>query len=144
MPGAESLRTGEYYANRRNLFWAIMCEVLGLPLRTAYAARVHSLQVSGIAVWDVLESCERQGSLDSGILMSSAKANDFKLFFQKQPRIERICFNGRKAESLFEQAVTPGLSFSGDRVVLPSTSPANTRSSFEVKTSAWRRGIGLD
>jgi len=65
MPGAKSLEEGRYYAHDRNLFWKIIGELLGLNPKSNYGDRVVALRSAGIALWDVLESCVREGSLDS-------------------------------------------------------------------------------
>lgn len=75
MPGKESLRVGEYYANPRNSFWGIVGELLGFSIEADYGARVESLKSHGIALWDVLAIWDRDGSLDSKIRMSTAIPN---------------------------------------------------------------------
>src|SRR3954451_23432881 len=88
MPGAASLRAGQYYAHPRNAFWTIIGELLGFDARLDYAARIDHLAAARIAVWDVLQSCERPGSLDSNIDRQSVVPNDFPGFFAAHPRIE--------------------------------------------------------
>ena len=74
MPGEESLRRRQYYAYIHNAFWRIMGELLGLD-RVEYPERIRVLKSSGIALWDVLESCTRKGSSDTAI--EGEVANDF-------------------------------------------------------------------
>jgi len=68
MPGAASLAAGEYYAHPRNAFWTIIDSVFGVRRELPYAARMQGLSAHGIALWDVLQSCERAGSLDAAAL----------------------------------------------------------------------------
>jgi TDG/mug DNA glycosylase family protein len=121
MPGIASLDAGEYYAHSRNAFWPIM----------------GALTTNGIAVWDVLKLCTRHGSLDSAIVESSIETNDLAGLLDEHRSIERIFFNGAKAQNSFQRYVAP-LQRTLTTVRLPSTSPANASLSFERKLDAWR------
>lgn len=142
MPGVASLAAGQYYAHPRNSFWNIVGDILGFSANTSYEERVEILKRSGIALWDVLESCIRPGSMDADIDMDSAKPNDIGALLQRQPKITAICFNGSAAEKIFKKRV---LSTLGDVSVkymqLPSTSPAHATMPFEEKVIAWRAAI---
>lgn len=143
MPGERSLDAGQYYAHPRNAFWQIMEEVTGLQASAGYDDRVQSLKARGIALWDVLHSCHRKGSLDAAIQAGSVKVNDFKSFFQRHREIHTVLFNGATAERFYGQYVVPELEHTGMKLVrMPSTSPAHAAVSFERKVSAWREGIG--
>lgn len=140
MPGRASLDAGQYYAHPRNAFWPIIEGLTGLPAGSAYPLRVRALEASGIALWDVLAACFREGSLDSDIDPESARANDFAGFLAAHPRIEVIHFNGQPARKLFERLVRPVLPEACRRialVTLPSTSPANARLTLDDKRRAW-------
>ena len=142
MPGVASLTAGNYYAHPQNSFWKIMQEILGMPAATDYEDRVEALKRSNIALWDVLESCIRTGSMDAAIDMDSAKVNDIKALLQRHPSINVICFNGSTAEKVFKKRVLPSLGdFSVKYIRLPSTSPAHASMSFENKVMAWRAAI---
>lgn len=144
MPGEASLRAGEYYAHPRNAFWPIIAELLGFPASIPYPERTARLRESGIALWDVLRTCLRRGSLDSAIDPSSAELNDFPAFFRGQTRIRVVCFNGAAAENIYRRLVLPGLPARPAGLELhrlPSTSPANARYSYAAKLQAWREII---
>jgi len=142
MPGIASLNAGQYYAHPRNSFWKIMEEILKLNAAADYETRVEALKHSNIALWDVLESCIRPGSLDAAIEMNSAKVNDIKAFLQRHPGINVICFNGGSAEKIFNKRVLPLLGdFSVKYIRLPSTSPAHASMPFENKVMAWGAAI---
>jgi hypoxanthine-DNA glycosylase len=109
MPGKASLAAGQYYAHAQNLFWPILGDVTGASALLPYAARVRGLKSRGIALWDVLESCAREGSLDSAIDDDSISANDFASFYRVHPRIVNEIFNGAKAEACSRKHVLPSL-----------------------------------
>ena len=68
LPGDASIRQGEYYAHRGNAFWHLIGDVLEEDLRgQPYALRLKRLRARGVGLWDVIESAEREGSLDSRI-----------------------------------------------------------------------------
>ena len=144
MPGVASLNAGQYYAHSQNRFWSIMGRLLGFdPLQTPYEQRIRYLTNAGIALWDVLQSCERSGSLDSAIRRETQVVNDFPGFLATHPRIRRVCFNGAHAEQTFRRYVwsllsdTTALTF----IRLPSTSPAHASLSFDDKLACWRSVI---
>lgn len=144
MPGIASLRAGEYYAHPRNQFWPIVCSLLGADVAPAalppYAARLRLLVRHRIALWDVLASCEREGSLDSAIEEDTIVANDIAAFLQRQTQVSLVCFNGAKAEAAWRRHVLPGLAGACDLEYrrLPSTSPAHAGMSPARKRAAWR------
>ena len=140
LPGAASLAAQQYYAHPQNAFWAIMAEIAAA--RGDYASRCAALKTAGIAVWDVLHSAARRGSLDAAIDMQSAAPNDFRALFAAHRHIELIAFNGAKAEQLYRRfvAVQPGMPAIRS-IRLPSSSPAYAAMSRTGKLAAWRRGI---
>lgn len=142
MPGAASLGAGEYYAHPRNAFWPIMGELFGAGPELTYAVRRERLLAAGVAVWDVLRSCRRAGSLDTAIERDSEEANDFVTFFASHSAVRLVAFNGQKAQTAFRRHVTPTLDEATlQRLVfvrLPSTSPSHAGRSLAVKLEAWR------
>ena len=139
MPGVASLRAGQYYAYRHNAFWPIMGELFGAGSEVAYEKRILLMKRAGLAVWDVMASCVRAGSLDSDIDEASIVPNDFPAFFDAHPQIGHVFFNGAKAEACFRRYVSPQLTDRGLKFTrLPSTSPAHASLSLEKKVRAWR------
>ncbi|GAB4514953.1 MAG: DNA-deoxyinosine glycosylase [Haliangiales bacterium] len=130
MPGAKSLADQQYYAHPRNAFWSIM-DTLGVSDRGApYAERCQALTAGGVALWDVIASCRREGSLDSAIRAETP--NDLAGFARAQPDLRLVVFNGRKAHDVFVRFAKrgdPRVALPQDITLapLPSTSPANTR-----------------
>jgi TDG/mug DNA glycosylase family protein len=139
MPGKASLAADQYYAHPRNVFWAIMGELVGAHRGLPYEDRLKILRSCGIALWDVLGSCVRKSSLDAHIEMDSAVPGDFKSFFRQHPKITQVFFNGAKAEQCFVKYVLPALRSTALQYQrLPSTSPANAGISYEQKLLAWK------
>ncbi len=136
MPGIASLQALRYYAHPRNQFWPILGELLGFDASADYALRVQALHKAGIAVWDVLAECEREGSLDTSIRRDSEQANDLPGLLAKHPALSTILLNGAKAAASLRRH-HPGLAIS--RVVLPSTSPAHASMSAAEKSAHWHR-----
>ncbi len=145
MPGIASLRQVRYYAHPRNAFWPIAAQVLGFDPAADYSRRLHALQHARIALWDVLQSCERPGSLDAAIRPDTLVPNDFAAFFRAHPHLIRICFNGSKAATLYRRHVLPQLPSTRalQYLDLPSTSPAHAAARFEQKLAAWRDALTL-
>ena len=140
LPSKASLEAREYYAHPRNAFWRIMRAVFGA--QGTYELRCARLIERRIAVWDVLASSVRPGSLDAAIDLRSARPNDFETFFASHDAIRLVCFNGRKAEQLFRRFVPAAAYTSSMRLrSLPSTSPAHASMRFEDKLEAWRGAI---
>lgn len=142
MPGIASLQQQQYYAHPRNCFWDIIERLFAIERALPYAQRLARLNAQGIALWDVLQHCDREGSLDTAIDRDTIEANDFRRFFRDHRRIERIFFNGKKASDLYRRYVLPQLDrrcAALPRERLPSTSPAHAALNFAAKLAQWQR-----
>ncbi len=136
IPGAESLRQQQYYANPRNHFWPIIYALFGREVHGDYPERVAFVQQQGIALWDVLGEASRKGSLDSSI--RDGKPNDIKSLLSRYPSIVCIGLNGSRAAKDFDKyaKMLPGAI---DVITLPSTSPTPGLhvKTYEEKLEAW-------
>jgi hypoxanthine-DNA glycosylase len=137
-PSVLALAKHQYYGNPRNAFWRIIGELYGFAADDPYARRTAALTAHRVAVWDVLASCRRAGSLDSAVRPESMVANDFGAFFDRHPTVEHVLFNGAAAEKNFRRLV--GEDFGVEFTRLPSTSPAQTMR-YETKLAAWRAAL---
>jgi hypoxanthine-DNA glycosylase len=139
MPGRESLAQQRYYAHPRNGFWPIVSELFKLTGED-YEQKVQQLKENRVAVWDVLKACFRTGSLDSDIDKRTIVTNDFQAFYANHPKIQRVFFNGARAESIYLNQVLPGLDTTHAAISLqrmPSTSPAHAALNLAQKIEAW-------
>jgi len=142
MPGQASLDVTQYYAHPRNAFWPIICHLLNTDPAITYEQRLALVKANHIALWDVMQHCTREGSLDSAIEPSTVVANDFVNFLADNTAIRYLFFNGAQAESTFKRHVLPLFFEHGIKVEmcrLPSTSPAHAAMSFEEKLAQWQR-----
>ena len=137
MPGIASLTAGQHYAHPRNAFWRIMGKLVGAGPENPYDERLRILKKGGIALWDVLDSCVRPGSLDANI--SNETPNDFAIFFASHTSITHVGLNGGKAATLFKKYGALACPESTIVKGLPSTSPAYAAMSFDRKFAEWRK-----
>lgn len=141
LPGAESLRRRQYYAQPRNHFWRIMDALYGASPELPYERRAEMLVEHGIALWDVCAAAVRVGSLDASIEADTIEVNDFPGFYAAHPGIVRVCCNGTTSAELYRRRVLPSLAPDWQArapLRLPSTSPAHAAMSFEQKLARWR------
>ena len=135
MPSVKSLADAQYYAHPRNAFWPVMFDIFGVEPTRDYEVKKALIRDNGLALWDVAEACEREGSLDSN--MRDIQYNDFTSLYAECPHIHTVLCNGGTAHSLFMKS-----GFAGDRQIfrLPSTSPAYTMP-YAQKLAAWRMAL---
>lgn len=132
VPGAKSLEMEEYYAHPQNQFWKIIFHLFNENYTSDYVEKLQVLKRNKIALWDVIDTCERKGSLDSEI--RNEEANNIQQLLENYPSIKAIFCNGQKSfknlqKIMGKECVIPIF-------VLPSTSPLHTIS-FEKKLVEW-------
>lgn len=126
MPSPKSREVGFYYGHPRNRFWKVVSDVCGAPYPETREEKIAFALQYGIAVWDVLAGCEIKGADDSSI--RNPVANDMDVIL-KHAQIQAIFTTGTKAGQLYKKYCLPRTGI--EAVVLPSTSPANCRMSYE-------------
>jgi hypoxanthine-DNA glycosylase len=132
-PGAASLAARQYYAHPRNQFWPLMGALLDEPLaQLPYAVRLTRLLAHRVGVWNVLDACVREGSLDANI--RHAQANDFTRLRRLAPALQRVGLNGGASLRFARDFAAAGY----ETVELPSSSPAHATRNFEQKLQLWR------
>ena len=133
IPGVKSLEMQQYYAHPQNKFWKIICEIFNEEFTTNYQQRIEILEKHHIALWDVIDTCERKGSLDSEI--KNEEANKIEELLQNFPNIKAIFCNGQKSHKNLQKIL--GKKFRLPIIVLPSTSPAYAGLSYFDKLKLW-------
>lgn len=134
VPGVKSLEMQEYYAHPQNKFWKILFEIFNENFTTDYAEKLTFLKRNKIALWDVIDSCERVGSLDTKI--KNEEQNDILQLLKEYPNIKAVFCNGGKSFKNLNKIL--GKKIEIPIHLLPSTSPLHTIS-FEKKLEAWSK-----
>ncbi len=131
-PSRQSLLKHEYYGNVRNHFWQIIESLFQIDRHLPYNDRLLQLADQGVALWDVVCTCNREGSADARI--TDPVFNDIAGFLKSHPSLQLIALNGSTAGRYY---VRLNIRSSVPGVVLPSTSPANTRFTLHEKIKRW-------
>lgn len=134
IPGVKSLEMQQYYAHPQNKFWKIIFELFNEKFTKDYDERIKILEKHHIALWDVIDTCERIGSLDSEI--RNEEANKIEELLQNFPNIKAIFCNGQKSYKNLQKIL--GKKFRMPIIVLPSTSPAYAGLKYEEKLLSWQ------
>jgi hypoxanthine-DNA glycosylase len=133
IPGVKSLEKQQYYAHPQNKFWKIIFELFHEDFTDDYEERINMLKKNHIALWDVIDSCERKGSLDSEI--KNEEANQIEELLEQYQNITAIFCNGGKSYKNLQKVL--GKNFKIPIILMPSTSPLHTVS-FEKKLEDWK------
>lgn len=133
-PSVKSREAAFFYGHPQNRFWKVLAAVFDADVPQTVEAKKQLLLQNGVALWDVIASCEITGSADSSI--RNAVPNDVASILAAAP-IQRIYVNGKTAEKYYNRYLRKALV--REAVCLPSTSPANAAWSLERLTEAWRQ-----
>lgn len=135
MPSVKSREAKFFYMHPQNIFWKVISDILHQPFPDTIEEKKSFLLNNRIAVWDVLKSCEIEGSSDSSI--KNPVLNDFSKIIANS-EIEAIFTTGSKATNLFKRYCSKTIGM--DSIYLPSTSPANRKYySHERICDEWRK-----
>lgn len=132
-PSVKSREEGFFYGHPQNRFWRVVASVfdeavpMDIPSKKALLLKHH------IALWDVIASCEIEGSSDASI--QNAVPVDIA-DMMRQASIRFIFCNGVLAGKLYQRHLRPITGI--DAIILPSTSPANAAWSVSRLVEAWR------
>ena len=132
-PSVKSREAEFFYGHPQNRFWKVLSTILCKDEPKSTQEKRTMLLENRIALWDVIASCEIEGSADSTI--KNAKANDLSRILCHAD-IQKICVNGKTAKKYYDLYIKPAIG--REAICLPSTSPANAAWSLERLTDAWR------
>lgn len=133
MPGDQSIAKQQYYGNKGNHFWKIIFTIFEESYSSSYEDRKLLLKKNGIALWNVLASCHREGSSDSKI--KHEVVNDFERLHLQYPNIKYIFFESKSAAQYYKKYATPLAIY---YQTLPSTSGLNAGTSMAEKIEQWK------
>lgn len=131
-PSVKSREQMFFYGHPQNRFWKVISSIIGCDEPQNIEEKKQMLISHGIALWDVIASCEICGSSDSSI--KNAVANDISIVL-KAAKIRTIFVNGKTAEKYYNRYIKDKIS--RPAVCLPSTSPANAAWSPDRLKTAW-------
>ena len=131
-PSVKSREQMFFYGHPQNRFWKVIADVFKCNVPETIEEKKQLLLENGIALWDVIASCEIVGSSDSSI--KEVKVNDLSKILEEAD-IRQIFVNGKTAEKYFKKYTKPQIK--RDAICLPSTSPANALWSIERLVEKW-------
>ena len=132
-PSIDSFDKSFYYAHPRNQFWKILSALSNYPINNI-DQKIWLLKETKLALWDMVESCQRENSLDSSL--EEIEVNDIAQFLEEHSSIKKVAFTGRLAEKLFKMNFNY---LEIETVYLPSPSSAYAKMSFEQKVEIYRK-----
>ena len=131
-PSVKSREEGFFYGHPQNRFWRVTASVFGEDVPKTIDEKKSFLLRNHIALWDVIGSCEIDGSSDSSI--RNVSVNDIKMILETAG-IQAIYLNGKKAFQLYQKHMLPVTGREG--ICLPSTSPANAAWQMDRLVREW-------
>ncbi len=131
-PSVKSREIEFFYGHSQNRFWRVIAALFDCPMPQTIDEKRELLLTNGVAVWDVIGSCEITGSSDSSI--KNVVPNDLGEIFAVAD-IKQIFVNGKTAEKYYNKYMKE--KYGREAVCLPSTSPANAVWTFERLVDEW-------
>ena len=132
-PSVRSRKEGFFYGHPQNRFWKVIAAVTGESVPQTIDEKKALLLRRHIALWDVISTCEVEGSADSSI--RQAHPNPIASLLKEAPEIHAIFCNGSTAKRLYDKMLLSDLK--REALCLPSTSPANAVWTLERLQDAW-------
>lgn len=137
-PSVKSREYGFFYGHPQNRFWRVIAAIYGEDVPYSNDEKRAFLLRNKIAVWDVIHSCEIEGSADSTI--KNAVPTDLAKILETAD-IKQIFTNGKKADELYNKYQIKATGITS--VCLPSTSPANAAWTFDRLVEKWKSELNM-
>lgn len=133
-PSVKSREVNFFYGHPQNRFWKVLASVFEADIPNTVEEKRKFLLVHGVAVWDVIKSCDIVGSSDSSI--KNVVPNDLREILNNAD-IRQIFVNGKTAEQYYKKYIEKEI---GQKAIcLPSTSPANAAWNVEKLVAVWKQ-----
>ena len=133
-PSVKSREANFFYGHPQNRFWKVLAAVFKTEVPGTVEEKRAFLLVHGVAVWDVIKSCDIVGSSDSSI--KNVVANDLREILDAAD-IRQIFVNGKTAEQYYKKYIEKEIGRKA--ICLPSTSPANAAWNVEKLVTEWKQ-----
>lgn len=131
-PSVKSRESGFFYGHPQNRFWRVLAALFSDTVPETICEKKSLLSRCGIALFDVIASCDIEGSSDGSI--KNVVPNDISHILAECD-IKNIFVNGKTAERLYKKHILPKTG--REAYYLPSTSPANASMSLDKLIAAW-------
>lgn len=133
-PSVKSREANFFYGHPQNRFWKVLAAVFEADVPITVEEKRTFLLAHGVAVWDVIKSCDIVGSSDSSI--KNVVPNDLREILNNAD-IRQIFVNGKTAEQYYKKYIEKEIGRKA--TCLPSTSPANAAWSVEKLVAEWKK-----
>ena len=131
-PSVKSREEGFFYGHPQNRFWKVLSSICAASEPETVEEKKNLLLENKIALWDVIQSCDIEGSSDSSI--KNVRVNDISEILSGAD-IRLIVTNGKKADALYKKHLEEKTKIKA--LCLPSTSPANAAFSLDRLLGEW-------
>ena len=135
-PSVKSRESNFFYGHPQNRFWRVIANICDSDLPNTIVDKQQMLLTNHIALWDVIDECDIEGSADSSI--KNVKPNNLQPIL-KASKISHIFVNGKTAQKLYQKYLQNQTKMTA--VYLPSTSPANAAWSLSRLQTYWRDAL---
>lgn len=131
-PSVKSREIGFFYGHKQNRFWKVLSLVFGESEPLTIDEKKKFLYRNQVALWDVIASCDIEGSADTSI--KNVTPNDLSVILCNS-KVEKIFVNGKTAEKYYNKYIKDKLKITA--ICLPSTSPANAVKKLDELVAEW-------